>query len=116
MKESEAKKRACPKFFAAFIANGKGNQKEMESLCLCQGNICMMWEADQKKIEMRIDKAKINTQAEAEKHVPDGWLFGGFMYSIGEISSHVDIYRYVDSDSGDCGLKTKELYCEGCNQ
>ena len=96
MKEEDAKKKMCPKLFAAFIACGRGNNKDRDSMCLCKGSGCVMWEAAQ-NVE---DK---NTK---EKPDGDGW------YKVS--SSHYR--RYVDSDSGDCGLKTKELYCEGCNQ
>ena len=43
--------------------------------------------------------------------IPDGWEIQAHL-----VEGKIEIKKYVDSDSGDCGLKTKELYCEGGNQ
>ena len=96
MKESEAKKKLCP-HMKIDAAVGTVRQTTIRT---CQGSDCMMWEAERK-----VESNKFN-----KNNVPDGWTAIGREQN-GEV---VICQRVIKPDSGDYGLKTKELYCEGC--
>ena len=99
MKESEAKKKQCP-YMKIDAAVGAVRQTTIRT---CQGSDCMMWDFDQAE-ELR--------EIAGTDDIPEGWN----KKHNAKNHKNIIVNRYVDSDSGDCGLKTKELYCEGCNQ
>ena len=106
MKESKAKKKMCPKLFAAAVIAQASSHvpvstETLEEMSYCRGSKCAMWEADQKSESNKFKK----------NNVPKGWEIIG-SESQGNISI---CQRIAVLDSGNCGLKTKELYCEGCN-
>ena len=128
MKESEAKKKQCPHLsiqhsialLTANIVKGDDNDGVAEKMrginamriLLCSGSGCMMWEKDIEIEYKDIDAVRIEKDNESAGFViPDGWEIQAHL-----VEGKIEIKKYVDSDSGDCGLKTKELYCEGGNQ
>ena len=123
MKESKAIKKWCPNVRHSDLNGGNchttsdGSDK---SYSLCIGSDCMMWEVEMEEERKQISvDADLRTIAQAQEHVPDGWTYAGFVH-VGSAASNgkalVKLSRLVETDRGDCGLKTKELYCEGCNQ
>ena len=112
MKESEAKKKLCPKLLAAFISAGRSHLADAKNMTTCKGSDCVMWEKDTELEYTDIDAVRIEKDNEAAGFViPDGWVIHQHLNG-----GKIKIRRLVYLDSGDCGLKTKELYCEGCNQ
>ena len=99
MIESEAKKTICPKLSRPVNVDEGGTSE----LCVemywvhCQGSGCAMWESEYEPIDKEIDK---------DADVPDGWHIT-FRSNIGGTR----IRQYRPTDSGDCGLKSKEQGC-----
>ena len=122
MKESEAKKKWCPKAIHVVDATGYasgnrfiGDGVDQNNSCLCLGSNCMIWEAELKFEEIE-KEVKIEPKWEDyTKHESNGFKKHHIEVSKKDGFVAVIFNRYVDSESGDCGLKTKELYCEGCN-
>ena len=133
MKEDEAKKKKCPHLLiqhsiALLTANitsccGSVISEKMKGvhrmkLSSCLGSGCMMWEFEIKREtdDVTTDD-EVKTVEQAKKYVRAGWVYNGFMHARTENGGQATIrmFRDIESDSGDCGLKTKELYCEGCN-
>lgn len=115
MKESEAKKKLCP--------HGNAHQAvgnvSMSVNTYCKGSDCMMWKAEMttESIEKEL-KRELNWH-DYSKYAPDGFKFSHIVTgkkSNKEGNVIAEFRKPVETDSGDCGLKTKELYCEGCNQ
>ena len=115
MKESEAKKKLCPKLLAAFISAGRGNPTDAKNMSLCKGSDCMMWQSDRVAEEKKEKVKRERFLRDYAKHCSDGFKPSHIVKHEGTDFAVVSFRRYVDTDSGDCGLKTKELYCEGCN-
>lgn len=89
MKESEAKKKMCPKLFAAAIIAQASSPvpasvDSLEEVSYCRGSKCVIWESHEWK-----------------QNNPDPKV--------------VPKTIIMNKGEGNCGLKTKELYCEGCN-
>ena len=117
MKESEAKKKLCP-FNNAHQAVGSVS---ISVNTYCKGSDCMMWEAELEPEPELVEKEvkKETMYASYKLSAPEGFDF----YNLSndkkpekENNVIAKFRRFIDSDSGDCGLKPKELYCEGCNQ
>lgn len=113
MNESEAKEKKCPQRSIdvsialvnfAILANSDLNAysetlKKMKGEDHCNGSACMMWESD-----YETEKAH-----QREKPAGKGWMENGDGYK-GQVITQKWI-RYIELDSGDCGLKSKEQGC-----
>ena len=117
MKESKAMKKMCPYLgqglFSGILANKNvvdlsvDDYKAMDNLTVCHGSDCMMWEFDQR---LEMEEKKVKTEEKLEdygKHSSDGFRPSSIIGHHGMGHEHVTVrfIRYVDTDSGDCGLK-----------
>lgn len=139
MLESEAKKKKCPHFQldqTLSIINLSildGNQSSVDEYKkavavfhkenLCKASGCMMWECELKE-EIHVDEKPSLVGEYAPELVPpegDGWKEKGRRvhstarsadpFAGANQSATITWHRWVPADRGDCGLKTKELYC-----
>ena len=121
MKESVALEKICIQLMSACVSNGRMTDPEdIAATIRCRGSACMMWEIEmaQERKDISVNE-DLRTTAQAKRHVPDGWYYGGFLHAGragSDGKSIVKLTRMGETDKGGCGLKTKELYCEGRNQ
>ena len=105
MKEEEAKLKWCPHVrVAAFVGNthhaehaSVNRGEHLHAGINCIGSACMMWDMYMKRESINLD---VGLTPKGE-----GWE---------KISSHLKEalwVRWVDTDSGDCGLKSKDMEC-----
>ncbi len=123
MKESEAKTKTCPDLFIghsillltlfamrnAGIDVQKSADKFDDSSEKCVGSACMMWEPEYERQEA---ETPYNTPS------PPGDIDGSNLWAktinskYGPDGERITVWsRYVPTDSGDCGLKSKHLEC-----
>lgn len=112
MTEDEIKKKQCPKLATAAmmlgIEMGKNSSSEedittaMTKAVMCVGSECAMWE-DWEHQQGRI--------VHGGADIPEGWVLDEDA-DLG-VSTSKRITRQTRVGEGDCGLKTKELECNG---
>lgn len=139
MLESEAKKKRCPHMMVSASINLMSalrmvgsdaaaadiimSKTEESGSFNCQGSNCMMWECELKE-EIHVDEKPSLVGEYAPELVPpegDGWKEKGRRvhstarsadpFAGANQSATITWHRWVPADRGDCGLKTKELYC-----
>jgi len=71
---------------------------ELMTKVFCLGDACAMWEPEYKLQEKVVL---------VDDEVPKGW----HEKNQEKINNKHVIFRYIPTDSGDCGLKTKENGC-----
>ena len=91
MKESEAKKKQC--FMKQNFMGAPMSERT------CYGSECVAWEPEYEKKTIELEQN--------EKPSGEGWGRGD--RAPGQ--PKVTWYRWVPTDSGDCGLKSKEQGC-----
>jgi len=98
MKKNEAKSKVCPH-------PGMGT---------CVASNCMMWESDYKSISERIEHKALN-YSELQP-ILNNQRYGDYNYARKVdgvlVPGFWDKLTWIEDDSGDCGLKTKECNCE----
>ena len=100
MKESEARIKFCPHV---------PGQVDNPMPGYCWGNDCQMWEPIFER-ENIIDKEGVDPPP------GDGWQKRNervVRHINKDDTIHCNWFRWAESDSGDCGLKSKELECGG---
>jgi len=114
MKESEAKKKRCPKVQVIIIpSNSTWKGKMITSRgdiytdskdLLCLGSACMMWKAEHKPQYTITDE-----QPNMDDCIPEGkgWEYVGTLPSIDDEPNKIKWRRIVAIDEGTCGLITK---------
>ena len=85
MREAEAKTKHCPRMIHLLDTPNH--------MLMCHTTACMMWEPEWKSEDKDIPEGE---------ETPEGWH--KLYHSLGVKK----IRRFVEIDSGDCGLKTKE--------
>ena len=127
MKEEDAKKKVCPINFGALgisatlaKVNTDADDDHIKNIMKhsqCMGSECMMWEAEVVAEDIEIEIEPEDCVKKSESKAGHDYKFLRKSIKCAKESGHVvvELRRYVDSNSGDCGLKSKELYCEGCN-
>ena len=104
MLEKDAKNKRCPMFTAqvavvSVMAAAEGMPKDdlrdlLNAAIKCDGSDCVMWEPNYINEDVKAD----------EKPEGEGWYL---------VNRYPPTYRrYIPTDEGDCGLKSKE---QGCN-
>lgn len=114
MKESKAKTKQCPQFASAIsiamvIAATQGNATSgqltsMTESAMCFGSKCMMWESEYKLVEHEQPKDK---EPPSKNGIDVDWQKRKHLHG----QPNNVWFRYIQIDSGDCGLKTRELEC-----
>ena len=102
MLETTARNKLCP-HKAPALAKGVHRR--------CDGDSCMMWEHVYVKELIDIDIPVGDTHT--SHLIPSGYMYYNTIVKGGK--RILSCQRWVPGDSGDCGLKSKELEC-GCNQ
>ncbi len=109
MEESDAKLKMCP-----YLAN-INNSREVAA---CIASRCMMWEPEYIQVITKLVDIDANTYHDLEKHIPDGFGHRNYMLNKRNMVSEetelawIELTKWKQIDSGDCGLKTKECNCE----
>jgi len=127
MKEEVAKTKWCPHTrmvfgyeqgttqpFNRFMCEPGDEIKKMQeamngtSGTKCIGSGCMMWDATQK-----VEDKLVKETANRDDCMPDGdgWYLVNRRTNPGK-TDEILWRRYVDTDDGDCGLKSQPLVCE----
>ena len=106
MTEDEMKTKWCPEAIARikhsyaggneYHAGNRGQDSQEYTRCL--GSDCAMWEPEYEEEQKAVP---------ADDEIPEGW----HRKSHSNSGTKHTIARYVKTDSGDCGLKSKENGC-----
>lgn len=104
MRESEAKTKWCPHVRVAFpeTTGNRDMQTPKADIYCCIGSNCMMWESEY------TSETKEFIDHEVLSENTDGYRECN---RIAERPGYVVGMRFVPTEFGDCGLKTKESEC-----